>query len=743
MTTSIKQCFLVILCLCGIHSTMVFGQNDVKQDSVKSFLMDDIVVTALRTNRLLNAPEMGHFTLSGNIIQRMPVILGEPDVIKTLALLPGVSQGVEGFASMYVRGGNNDQNLFLIQGLPIYHVSHLGGLFSSFNTAIISDVDFYKSSFPSAFGGRLSSITDIHIKQPEWQKLKGKLTIGLLSGNLYFSTPIIKDRVALSVCIRRSWADAITVPAMAIVNATQKTKGKSNQINYAFFDANIRLNVKFTPNINGYIIGYWGNDKLKLGEKTFNRETDKQREMATNDQNILSWGNNGVLGAMELSKNYWIHNVSLYYTGYKSLFEQKQSTLEDVQNMLYERMTNSLRNSIRDVGLKFSTIYCPNEIYRLKMGVGYVNHSFTPDDVRFYRETDSIQSKQDSDPIQIPSTEYYAYIDNRVALGARFSINVGGRLQDYRLSSNHHIHFEPRLSVKFSINETTSIKADYTKVSQIVQQVPGNYISLPTDSWLPISDKFTPLSCSQYSMGLYRSLSKNTFISLEGWYKNMNNLLEYKEGVSVLNDKLNWDQKLTQGKGWSYGLDFSIETTRGRWTAEVHYGLLWNWRKFKELNQGEKFPAKFDNRHKLNMIVNYKINPSVELNANWTYISGNRMTLSLFNYDGTVSAFPQAPIGGESMGNSQWNSLTGIDYIGSVNNIRMPAYHRLDMGMEIFQNLKNGRKGIWNISLYNAYCRMNTLMIQKHDYTDYTKRRSFKSLSLLPIIPSISYTYEF
>lgn len=282
-------------------------------------------------------------------------------------------------------------------------------------------------------------------------------------------------------------------------------------------------------------------------------------------------------------------------------------------------------------------------------------------------------------------------------------------------------------------------------MSQFVQQISSNYINLPTDLWQPITANSKPLQSDQYSLGIYGNLPYAMYFSLEGWYKDMQHLLEYREGISSLNPNLSWEEKLTSGKGWSYGTDVSITKTAGAFTGSVGYGLMWNWRKFDELNQGKKFPSKFDNRHKININTNYDLNDKIEFNAGWTFMTGNRLTLSLYNYDIPGNQFPDAP----SVGSSSHDEITGIGYYSERNNIRMPAYHRFDLGMNIHKVLKNGRKGIWNFSLYNMYCRMNPITIKKDDINkiwdamENQWSRGFKTLSFIPVIPSVSYTYIF
>lgn len=318
-----------------------------------------------------------------------------------------------------------------------------------------------------------------------------------------------------------------------------------------------------------------------------------------------------------------------------------------------------------------------------------------------------------------------------------------------RVQGTTFADIEPRTSLKVALGDNFSVKAGYARIHQYVQQVSTNYIDLPTDLWQPVSARFKPLQSDLYSIGVYGNLPWNMYFSVEGWYKDMDNLLEYREGVSVLNPDLAWEDKLTSGKGWSYGVDLSVTREVGKITGTVGYGLLWNWRKFDDLNQGVKFPAKFDNRHKININASYKLNEKIEFNAGWTFTTGNRMTLSTYNYDVPGTMFPDAP----SPGPPGWgddDEVEGVDLYSSRNNVRLPANHRLDLGMTIHVRHKNGHAGMWNISIYNAYCHMNAITIKKDNINDVffnpdkeNWHRTFKTLSLIPIIPSFSYTYYF
>lgn len=726
--------------------------------------LKEVVVTGFGADRNLKAPEMGRVTLNEEAITNMPVMFGEPDIVKTLQTLPGVSQGVEGFTGLFVRGGDNDQNLFLYQGLPLYHVSHLGGIFSSFNVATVNRVDFYKAAFPAVYGGRISSITDVKMKTSDFEKLHGRFNLGLLSANIYLTGPIVKDKTAFTVGVRRSWIDIVSIPTLAIMNAIDKKNGKKHIASYSFMDLNARIDQKFSNRASAHVMGYYGHDNLKIGLREFEThyegisigpdgkpvidDSSSDTKFFDENTNKFSWGNWGVLGAFDYRlSNGWL-NAQVYHSNYASVYHQGREYQSDMtDNSTYGYSKHRTKNSIQDWGINASYTGEFSEIYRLRAGVGYVNHDYLPEGLRNQSVSKDFSASNDNGNPHMGADEGFAYVDNTFTFGKYLALNAGARGVVYSTQNRTFKSVEPRASIRCNVGDKYSIKLGYARMSQFVQQVSSNYIDLPTDLWQPITSQFKPLKSDQYSVGFYGTLPLSMYFSAEGWYKNMKNLLEYREGVSVLSPGMAWNEKLTSGKGWSYGFDFSLTKEAGAFTGSVGYGLLWNWRKFEELNNGAKFLAKFDNRHKININAAYKLNDKIDLNAGWTYMTGNRLTLSMYNYDIPGSQFPDAPtVGPPGYG----NEIDGIDYYPSRNNVRMPAYHRLDLGMNIHKNYKNGRKGIWNVSLYNAYCHMNAMTIQKdneNNIIDFPNKegwhRAFKTLSFIPIIPSVSYTYIF
>lgn len=748
---------VIVITFC-LFSLISYAQLFANNDSISVKNLDEVIVTAKESSRNLRAAEMGRHIIDQKDILKLSVLFGEPDIVKNLQVLPGVSQGIEGFTGLYVHGGDNDQNLFLYNGLPLYHVSHIGGIFSSFNVSTIRNIDFFKSSFPARYGGRISSVTSINMVNPDFERYTGKFTVGLLAVNGYVSGPIIKEKVAFSAAARRSWIDIIGVPALLVANAVQKKNGKKNIVNYYFMDFNARVDCKFDEG-NVYAICYYGKDYLKIGERQFESTADSyvvgwsdaitkspnEARFYDEDRNRLSWGNWGA----SLNADYYVGsgtvNTMLYCTRYFSDYRQEneyQSNLDDPTT--YGYTLNGTRNSIADVGVNAQYTKQWKDAYLLKVGAGYVHHNYHPEGLTNEYVDDSNSWYSSNDNPLVKSSEVFGYLDNLFNFGKIASLDMGCRFVYHDIQGKSFHRLEPRVSLRVNVTDDYSIKASYALANQFVQQISSNYITLPTDLWQPIAQGMKPLSSDQYSMGVYGNLTTRMYFSLEGWYKSMKNLVEYKEGVSTFNPNLTWEEKSTVGEGWAYGVDFNLKNEMGKLKSTIAYGLLWNWRKFAELNQGLKFPAKFDNRHKININASYSLNEQIEFNAGWTYMTGNRLTLSLYNYDEISNLFPDAPTTGIGDSGFQWEQVSGLDYYSSRNNIRMPSYHRLDIGVSLYKKLCNGKRIVWNFSVYNAYCRMNTMTIHKDNYVNNTRlNRAFQKFSLIPIVPSVSYTYEF
>lgn len=713
----------------------------VAKDTVRSFYMQEVVKTAPRIDKPRN-PQMEMTVMDDNAIRNVPTLLGEPDVIKALQLQPGVSAGTEGFAGMFVRGGENDENLFLIDGCSIYHTNHLGGLFSPFNANAVSHLTFYKSAFPARYGGRLSSVTDLSMKSGDYESWHGNFTMGLTSANVSFSGPLVKDQTSLFVALRRSWLELVSVPALAIINASKKKSGEKVIAGYNFTDFNLKLSHRLRRFGTLSLLGYYGHDRLKMGEHRFSNDGEDTDPYFHKNENRLGWGNMLTSLRWHLPINtLFAYNMKTSYTRYQSDFRKTVETVSGREGKNgYENNGSRTenRNAIHDLSVDASLAFIPSDRIIIRLGTQYTHHRYTPEEE--IQESTSLPSGNGNNESRVIANEWNAYLEGDLEVFQWLRFNAGMHGSFFRVEGKQYQVFEPRVSADFRLSPVVSLKAGYARMSQFVQQVSDNYISLPTDYWLPITRNFSPLTSDQFSAGIYVSPDKKYTFSVEGYYKKMDHLLEYRDDYKDL-QVTSWEDRLTSGSGRAYGADFQAEADFGKLHGFIGYGLMWSDRLFADQNGGKRFPSKYDNRHKVTLSATWKCSERVELNAGWVFMTGNRVTLSLENYsypDGyPTNIVPSYPHKDEEM----------LDYYAGKNNVRLPAYHRLDVGINIYRSLRRGRTGIWNVSLYNAYSRMNPIMIEKNnqkqsmDGTPLAPR--FRQFALFPIIPSVSYTYKF
>lgn len=732
--------------------------NGLERDTVltielePSASLQEVVITGQSNDKQsVLSTQMGALEINQQTIRSTPVMFGEADIIKTLQLTPGVSAGTEGTAGMYVRGGNVDENLFLIDGNPVYQINHIGGIFSAFNPEAISGMDFFKSGFPSRYGGRLSSVVDVHTKEGNMKEYHGSASIGLISGNLNFEGPIIKDRTSFNIGLRRTWLDVLSAPAVAIANKITKKDGTRLRARYAFHDLNLKVNHIFNDRSRMYLSLYNGNDVLKGGSTDF-PDQDSDNNYNYDSDLSLRWGNiMATAGWTYVFNNRLFGKVSGVFTRYHSRLRNTEHDVvgnegdEDYSDSFRENETNT---GITDFGLRTSFDYLPASAHHIRFGGDYLVHRFHPEYNRSVayekNEETSVEIGQEFANDLLWGHEAGVYAEDDWTLSSAVRLNAGLRFSLFNVQGKTYTGLEPRVSLRWLLDDNLSFKASYSRMNQYVHLISNSFISLPTDAWMPVTRKLKPLISDQVSAGFYYNLNKEYNFSVEGYYKTLDNLLEYRDGHTFTPSFVNWEDKLTAGEGRSYGAEFMVRKETGRTTGWVGYGLSWSDRQFDELNQGARYPARFDNRHKLNIVVMHKISPKVELSAAWSYASGNHVTLSLENYYENGTGSPT------NNDNRYMGASESIDYYEGRNNYQLPAYHRLDLGIKIYRPKKKGRMGIWTVSIYNVYSRMNPFMIYKSDKTipdpgsPYGKNVPvFKTIGIMPIIPSISYTYKF
>jgi len=720
-------------------------QKDTLVDIPLSMLgaLQEVVVRGANPHSDVLSSRMGNIELTPGHISKVPVLFGEPDLLRTLQQLPGVAAGTEIFGSMFVRGGNSDENLFLIDGIPVYNVNHVGGLFSTFNPDVVHHVDFYKGGFPARYGGRLSSVVDVRLKDGDMKEYHGNATIGLLAAKASFEGPLVKDRTSFNVAFRRTWFDAFTAPFFAIMNGRNKY-GRKIFAGYSFYDLNGKINHIFSHRSRLYANFYMGQDRLRVTDWTDYGDDKYGQEL------IWRWGNLVTsLNWTYVFNRKMFANFNASYSRYSSkMIDDRISTYLLTGwngNRLPLKEVYSFQGSgIEDAGIRMDFDYSPHVRHRIRFGSDFFSHRYRPEKkwkdiiIRDSLETKLYQGIY-TDPL-VHAYEWGVYAEDDWLIGERWKASIGGRFSAYHVDNKMYNSFQPRVSLRYLLRRDLSLKASYVRMSQYIHQLSNTYASLPSDIWVPVTAKVKPMNSAQYSLGVYYNLKKTYDFSIEGYYKEIDNLIEYQDNALLFPDYAGWDEKISMGSGRSYGAELMARKPEGRTSGWIAYTLSWSDRIFNDrmVNGGKRFPAKYDNRHKLNVTLIHKISSKVDISASWTFASGNRATVPLDYYISHPSEITVPPEWGES------NPLPvrPQENILGRNAAKLGDYHRLDLSLNVYRPKKNGRMGIWNVSVYNAYSRKNPFYIE-YTLPNATGKYTASQKGLIPVIPSISYTFKF
>ncbi|HAH23331.1 MAG TPA: TonB-dependent receptor [Prolixibacteraceae bacterium] len=697
--------------------------------------MAEIKVIGQKVESQLTSTQMSRVDVPMEKVQSLPAFLGEADVIKTIQLLPGVQSGSEGTSGLYVRGGGPDQNLILLDDVPVYNAEHLFGFFSVFNPDAIKSVSFYKGGFPARYGGRLSSVLDIRMKDGNEKELHGNFSIGLISSKFNLEGPLVKDKTTFNLSARRTYIDLLARPLITKNSNGQDVGG------YYFYDLNAKITHKFSDRSRIYLSAYNGLDKAYArhdSKDTWNGQTTQNKE----DLGI-GWGNiTTALRWNYLFSNRLFANTTITYSRY--LFNVNEKTVN--KNLTTGENGDlfglNYKSGIEDFGLKMDFDYFPNPDHRIKYGGNIIDHTFRPG-ILAYNETksqDNFDSKIDTalgNP-NIRAQELYAYFEDNIDLTSRLSVNVGLHSSAFFVDDTFYASLQPRVSARWLVSNHLSVKGAYSKMSQNIHLLSSSTISLPTDLWLPTTKKVKPQTSHQFALGTVYQVNPAIDFSIEGFYKSMNHLLEYKEGASFVGATTGWEDKVEMGKGWSYGAEVLLQKNTGKTTGWIGYTWSKAERQFDNLNWGRKFYARYDRRHDVSFVMTHTFSKKFDIGLTWVYGTGNAVTLPTQNINA-------APIPFSS--NSYYGYQNQYEYYGQRNNYRMPSYHRMDVGFNFHKQKKHGIR-TWNLSAYNAYGRQNPFFLYFESTTPSEaqatgKSRKLNQLSLFPIIPSISYSYKF
>jgi hypothetical protein len=685
----------------------------------KTIETKEVTINGRRADKNIQSTEMGIVQLSVEKIKKLPAFMGEVDILKTIQLLPGVQSAGEGNSGYYVRGGGPDQNLILLDDATIFNASHLFGFFSVFNADAIDNVTFIKGGMPANYGGRLASVLDIAMKEGDANKYHVEGGIGVISSRLALQGPIKKNKSSFIVSARRTYIDALLKPVI------DKSKAKGSS--YYFYDVNAKINYILSEKDRLTISGYLDRDILAYqnSESDFNVKTP--------------WGNTTASARWNhLFNDSLSTKTSIVFSDYNFSTSINQSGFEF-----------KLFSGITDWQAKSDWIYYPSKKQEIKFGGNYIFHSFTPSSISAKSGNTELQ------PAKIKkqyANEAALYISDEYDLTKKIKITAGlgysafqhigpydhynkdfsGNIVDtLNYSPGQNIKFyqglEPRLAVRYSLNDKSSIKASYTHNYQYMHLTSFVAVSLPTDIWIPSSLLVKPQIGDLYALGYFRNFKENTYeASVEVYYKTMQNLVEYKEnampGDNVNN---NVEDNLTFGKGKSYGIEFFLKKTYGRLNGWLGYTLSYTTRTFPDINQGMEFHPRYDRRHDVSAVASYNLSKRWTFSAVFVYATGDATTPTIARYF------------------IQQNLIT--EY-GDRNSFRLPSYHRLDISFA-YQGKKTEKyESSWNFSIYNVYNHQNPYFIypnQTGSIATGDLKIQEKQVSLFPILPSISWNFKF
>ncbi len=702
---------------------------DLKKDTALNVRMrlgdltlDEIVVVAEEEVSPLESTEMGVVNLSRKQIQSRPAIGGEVDVIKTLQLLPGVQSGVEGSARLYVRGGGPDQNLILLDGVPVYNTSHLFGFSSVFNSDAINNVKLIKGAFPARYGGRLSSVLDMSMREGNNKKIGGVLNISPIASSLMLEGPIVKEKSSFMVAARRSFIDLVTNPF--------------TDNSYFFKDVNFKINHRFSDRDRVYFSSYWGRDLGKLNEhKNWEEGVDDDWIFSeTRTRSHVDWGSG-------ISLVRWNHvfnpklfaNLSLSYSTYDfeatndffSETKSKRDTLTEYQKFV-------TTSEIKDWGAKLDFDFFPAPNHSVKWGVQLVSHEFKPNVVGLIAsEEPDVKFNANS----LSTREYNFYVEDDFKISNNWLVNAGVHASGLEVQDKFYTSFQPRLSLAYT-KDDWALKASYADMTQFLHLLTNPGLGLPTDLWVPATSKVPPQQSTQYSLGVVKSFaSLGLECSVEGYYKQMDGLIEYKDGANFLRLNEDWQDKVNIGSGVSYGVEWFVSRKWNQFEGWLGYTLAWSDRQFDEINFGRKFPYKYDRRHDINAVLTHHIKKNIHLSANWVYGTGIALTLPSGKYR-TASGV---------IGEEHWSEPTPVLDFQSRNGYRQRASHRLDLSASwVKKNRRTERT--WIFTVYNAYNHRNPVFVEvrpTQDFNGLDWNLRFKEYSFLSIIPSVTYCLTF
>jgi hypothetical protein len=668
--------------------------QDISDTTRKNALTEVTIVASNRKlNQVLEETQMGKVDLPVSMLAKAPAIGGESDVIKSLQLTPGVKRGGEGTIGMYVRGGGNDENLILLDGAPVYNAGHLLGFFSVFNTATLKDVQLYKSSFPVQYGGRLSSVLDVKSKEGSLTDYKASGSIGLIASSLTLQGPLVKDKLSIMVSGRRTYIDKVF-----------------SYIPYHFYDLNSKLTFVANSSNRLYLSAYQGNDVLKMSPSS--RDTAgsegqlKSGMKLGNKAMTLRWNH-------MFRENRFSSDLTALYTNFNYNIDGSMNDNEI-----------SMRSAIRDLGIKGEIKSYATGNHKAVAGFSIINHYFNPNIVN--SKGVLVERFGNSTGKELHNNEAALYLNDDYRITEDWQLNAGIRLSGDFVETKTYVNAEPRLALRYRINERSALKVSYSRMTQYMHLVSSSSLALPTDLWYPVTAAIKPGIADQVSTGYYYNIpSAGISLSGEVYYKWLQNLVEYKEGaLLILND--DYEKELVHGKGRSYGIELFASKTTGKFTGWLGYSLSYAHRQFDSLNKGKEYFAKYDRRHDVSFVGMYDLSKHWAFSTSVLYATGSPFTGQVNQY---VVPKPD---------------FTGFEIMPAYTNrneLRMSASFRIDLDVQYKFSIGKRVRGDAHLSVYNLLNRTQPNSV-KRVWDESKAEYKYQQQGLFGIVPTATLNFN-
>ena len=774
----------------------------------KGVNLSDVVVYGSKDAFGVQESQMSAISVGKQQILAVPVFLGEPDVMKTLQKLPGVQSTNDGTAGILVRGGNYDQNLITLDGSTLYNGEHLKGFVSAINPDVVGNINFYRGAFPARYGSRLSSVIDIGVKTGDFNRYHGNISLGVLASRIQIDGPLWKGHTSFNIAARVSYFDMLAYRVLK--KYYDKPESMQPYSDMDFYDINAKIVHRFSPASRLSAVFYYGKDwngiaptSSRIFNTTFNIkgiadknkiEHDNRRESSSDN----NWGNivSSIYWTYQPTDAWWM-NLNLSYSRYKYLFTQDSYTKSTVRNYVRyeyffeEKSKITYHSEIDDIALTFDSKFTRYDNHLLRFGGKVSLQSLNPtqDVVKHsYAKAISYQFRSYSlipveDEIIYPGYWDEKTVDMDMVIGKRTDIyqaslyaeddytitpwlkaNIGLRLSLYSTTGKSYFSAEPRVSLRWLFRDNMALKLSYSRMSQAVRLLQSSNLVMPSDTWVPITDRVPLMHSDLAALGYNYEIMRGFNLSVEGYYKTISNVLEYRMGSTYTSGSGDWQDMTAMGDGRSYGAEFLLEKKHSKTTGWISYTWSKSLRTFDRpgdrINDGKEFYAGNDHRNNVNVVIMQHVPLSkvcyFDFSASWSYITGRRGNVPNVNMYGgmfeeydprgnwwepadpykpeTLSGYAHNPMGGQYLGKyAQMYTFKGI------NQYKLPDMHHLDLGISFGVKHEYG-ESILGISVYNVYNHMNV----SSAYIGYDKNQTvLKGVCIFPIMPSVSYTHKF